>query len=58
MFSSFKNKHLKLIFIIGFISFLYSCGPKRLGCGPGRCYNFEKVEAINTTFYTVSILDI
>lgn len=27
----------KLIIIVVLLNILTSCGPKRLGCGPGRC---------------------
>ena len=27
----------KLILLIVALGFLTSCGPRRLGCGPGRC---------------------
>lgn len=27
----------KIIIIAVLLGFLTSCGPKRLGCGPGRC---------------------
>ncbi|RKS00734.1 hypothetical protein C8C84_0360 [Flavobacterium sp. 102] len=27
----------KILAIFVLVSFITSCGPKRLGCGPGRC---------------------
>lgn len=38
----------KLLLILATISFLVSCGPKRMGCGPRR--NCEMVTKFNLTF--------
>ncbi|WP_262488002.1 hypothetical protein [Flavobacterium enshiense] len=27
----------KVLLIVALIGLIVSCGPKRLGCGPGRC---------------------
>lgn len=37
----------KLLFILATISFLVSCGPKRMGCGPSR--RCEMVTKTNLT---------
>lgn len=29
----------KIVFAIVLMGFVMSCGPKRMGCGPGRCEN-------------------
>jgi hypothetical protein len=39
---------MKKIVILLFLSTLYSCGPKRLGCGPRRCEVDLKKEIPNS----------
>lgn len=51
-----KIKNLSILLCL--CGFIYSCGPKRLGCGPGRCYAPEKIKADHTPEMLVSILDI
>ncbi|WP_156900417.1 hypothetical protein [Flavobacterium filum] len=39
---------MKKIAIFFLITILYSCGPKRLGCGPRRCEVDSKKEIPNS----------